>query len=123
MPKNFDTITAHTPVIFAVNICVARMLKHITRKDAESMLPLNSADDDLIHMSIRQRLESCKKFFSHWIGHCVVTGRYVVIGRDWISCDGISWIDAKTNELVDTEEFHSGSITMFGGPRDGEEVR
>jgi hypothetical protein len=52
----------------------------------------------------------------------VLNGRYEVTGRPWISRDGIEWIDARTSEPVDTEEFHNASITMMGGPCNGEVV-
>jgi len=49
-----------------------------------------------------------------------IGNRYQIIGQPWISRDGIEWIDSRTSEPVDTEEFHSASITLMGGPRDGE---
>ena len=55
------------------------------------------------------------KFSACWIG-----GKYVIVGRTWISRDGVEWIDSHTNEPVDTEEFHASSITMVGGPFNGE---
>ncbi len=52
-----------------------------------------------------------------------IGNRYQIIGQSWISQDGIEWIDARTSEPVDTEEFHSACITLIGGPRDGEVIR
>jgi hypothetical protein len=62
------------------------------------------------------------KFSASWIGGGIDNGRYEIIGRPWISRDGIEWIDNRTGEPVDTEEFHASSITMVGGPCDGEVV-
>ena len=49
-----------------------------------------------------------------------IGNRYEVTGRPWISRDGYEWIDARTSEPVDTEEFHNASITLIGGPFNGE---
>lgn len=51
-----------------------------------------------------------------------IGNRYQIIGQPWISQDGIEWIDAHTSEPVDTEEFHASSITMVGGPCNGEVI-
>jgi len=99
------------------------MMRAITRQDAENLLPSDPADDDLIQERIRIRLGECRKMLSHWIGHGVDNGRYEIMGRPWISRDGIEWIDNRTSEPVQTEEFHNASITLFGGPRDGEVIR
>ena len=113
-------ITTDTPTIYAIDATIERMMRAITRQDAENLLPLDSADDDLIQERIRIRLGECRKMIAHWIGHGVDNGRYEIIGRPWISRDGVEWIDARTSEPVDTEEFHNASITMVGGPFDGE---
>ncbi len=63
------------------------------------------------------------KFLARWIGGGIDNGRYEVTGQPWISRDGIEWIDNRTGEPVDTEEFHASSITMIGGPSDGEVIR
>lgn len=49
-----------------------------------------------------------------------IGNRYQIIGQPWISQDGIEWIDARTSEPVDTEEFDNAAITLIGGPQDGE---
>ena len=51
-----------------------------------------------------------------------IGNRYQIIDQPWISQDGIEWIDAHTSEPVDTEEFHNASITMVGGPFNGEVI-
>jgi hypothetical protein len=65
---------------------------------------------------MNHQLQAC------WIGGKLDNGRYVIVGRTWISRDGIEWIDNHTGEPVDTEEFHASSITMVGGPSDGEVI-
>jgi len=60
-----------------------------------------------------------KHYEARWTG---IGNRYQIIGQSWISQDGVEWIDARTSEPVDTEDFHNASITMFGGPSDGEVV-
>jgi len=62
------------------------------------------------------------KFSARWIGGGIDNGRYEIIGRPWISLDGIEWIDNRTGEPVDTEEFHNAPITLIGGPSDGEVI-
>ena len=59
------------------------------------------------------------KFSARWTE---IGNRYQIIGQPWISQDGIEWIDAHTSEPVDTEEFHNASITMVGGPCNGEVI-
>ena len=122
MTQERNAITPETPAVYAIDATVERMMRAITRRDAENLLPLDPADDDLIQERIRMRLGECRKMLSHWIGHGVLNGRYEITGRTWISRDGIEWIDARTNEPVDTEEFHNASITMMGGPCNGEVV-
>ena len=117
-----NAITTETPVIYAIDATVERMMRAITRRDAENLLPLDPADDDLIQERIRIRLGECRKMLSHWIGHGVDNGRYEIMGRPWISRDGIEWIDNRTGEPVDTEEFHNASITLIGGPCNGEVI-
>lgn len=63
-----------------------------------------------------------KHYEARWIGGGIDNGRYEVTGQPWISRDGIEWIDNRTGEPVDTEEFHASSITMIGGPSDGEVI-
>ena len=123
MTQERNAITPETPAVYAIDATVERMMRAITRRDAENLLPLDPADDDLIQQRIRMRLGECRKMLSHWIGHGVDNGRYEIMGRPWISRDGIEWIDARTSEPVDTEEFHDASITLIGGPRNGEVIR
>ena len=118
--ERIDNISEASSAVYAIDYTISRFLALVTREEMETLLPLNSADDDLIQERIRIRLGECRKYVSQWIGHGVENGRYEIIGRPWISRDGIEWIDARTSEPVDTEEFHNASITMFGGPRDGE---
>ena len=118
-----NVITTDTPTIYAIDATIERMMRAITRQDAENLLPLDPADDDLIQDRIRNALGECTKMISHWHGGCIDNGRYEICGRPWISRDGIEWIDNRTGEPVDTEEFHSASITLIGGPSDGEVIR
>ena len=118
-----NVITTDTPTIYAIDATVERMMCAITRRDAENLLPLDPADDDLIQERIRMRLGKCRKMISHWIGHGVDNGRYEIIGRPWISRDGYEWIDARNTDAVDCEEFDNATITLIGGPRDGEVIR
>jgi hypothetical protein len=122
MTEKMNHITSDTPTTIAVIICVGRMIRYISPEDAKNLIPLDEANDDLIHSMIRMMINDCRKFLAHWVGHGVSNGRYEVTGRPWISRDGIEWIDARTSEPVDTEEFHNASITMFGGPCNGEVV-
>ena len=118
-----NLITPESPAVHAIDVTVERMMRAITRQDAEHLLPIDPADDDLIQERIRMRLGECRKMLSHWIGHGVDNGRYEIMGRPWISRDGIEWIDKRTCEPMQTEEFHNASITLIGGPRDGEVIR
>ena len=118
-----NLITPESPAVHAIDVTVERMMRAITRQDAEHLLPSDPADDDLIQERIRMRLGECRKMLSHWIGHGVDKGRYEIMGRPWISRDGIEWIDKRTCEPMQTEEFHNASITLIGGPRDGEVIR
>ena len=122
MTEKMNHITSDTPTTIAVIICVGRMIRYISPEDAKNLIPLDEANDDLIHSMIRMMINDCRKFLAHWVGHGVSNGRYEVTGRPWISRDGIEWIDSHTNEPVDTEEFHASSITMMGGPCNGEVV-
>ena len=122
MTEKLNHITSDTPTTYAVTICVGRMIRYISPEDAKNLIPLDEANDDLIHSTIRMMINDCRKFLAHWVGHGVSNGRYEVTGRPWISRDGIEWIDARTSEPVDTEEFHNASITMMGGPCNGEVV-
>lgn len=116
-------ITTDTPTIYAIDATVERMMRAITRADAENLLPLDPADDDLIQERIRIRLGECRKYVSQWIGHGVDNGRYEIKGRPWISRDGYEWIDARNTDAVDCEEFDNATITLIGGPRNGEVIR
>ena len=120
MTQRDNHITTETPTAFAVTICVGRMIRYISPEDAKNLIPLDESTDDLIHATIRMMINDCRKFLAHWVGHGVSNGRYQIKDRTWISQDGIDWIDAHKGGLVDTEEFHSASITLIGGPRDGE---
>ena len=122
MTKRDNHITTETPTAFAVTICVGRMIRYISHEDAKNLIPLDESTDDLIHSTIRMMINDCRKFLAHWVGHSWPYGRYEVTGRPWISRDGIEWIDARTSEPVDTEEFHNASITMMGGLCNGEVV-
>ena len=123
MTQERNAITPETPAVYAIDATVERMMRAITRRDAENLLPLDAADDDLIQERIRMRLGECRKMLSHWIGGGIDNGRYEIMGRPWISRDGIEWIDKRTCEPMQTEEFHNASITLIGGPRDGEVIR
>lgn len=116
-------ITTDTPTIYAIDATIERMMRAITRQDAENLLPLDPADDDLIQERIRIRLGECRKYVSQWIGHGVDNGRYEIMGRPWISRDGYEWIDARNTDAVDCEEFDNATITLIGGPRNGEVIR
>ena len=122
MTQRDNHITTETPTAFAVTICVGRMIRYISHEDAKNLIPLDESTDDLIHSTIRIMINDCRKFLAHWVGHSWPYGRYEVTGRPWISRDGIEWIDARTSEPVDTEEFHNASITMMGGLCNGEVV-
>jgi hypothetical protein len=63
------------------------------------------------------------KFSARWIGGGIDNGRYEIMGRPWISRDGIEWIDDRNTDAVDCEEFDNAVITLIGGPRDGEVIR
>jgi hypothetical protein len=99
------------------------MIRYISPEDAKNLIPLDESTDDLIHSTIRMMINDCRKFLAHWVGHGVSNGRYQIKDRAWISQDGIEWIDAHKGGPVDTEEFHNASITLMGGPRDGEVIR
>ena len=86
------------------------------------MIPQDKSTDDLIHATIRMMINDCRKFLAHWVGHGVLNGRYEITGRTWISRDGLEWIDASTSEPVDGEEFDNASITLMGGPLNGEVI-
>lgn len=51
------------------------------------------------------------------------SGRYTaeVRGELWYSDDGDEWV-GRDGEPIDHEYFHSASIKLIGGPRDGEWV-
>lgn len=115
-------ITTDSSAIFAIDATIERMMRACTRQAVENLLPLDSTDDDLIQSRMRMQLGECVKMLSHWHGGSIDNGRYEICGRPWISRDGIEWIDARTSEPVDTEEFHSASITLIGGPSDGEVI-
>ena len=117
------SITADSPAVYAIDATIDRMLRVITRQDAENLLPIDGDDDDLIESRIRIRLNICRKMLAHWIGFGVDNGRYEICGQRWISRDGVEWIDSRTSEPVDSDEFHDASITLIGGPRDGEVIR
>ena len=123
MTQRDNHITTETPTAFAVTICVGRMIRYISPEDAKNLIPLDEANDDLIHSTIRMMINDCRKFLAHWVGHGVSNGRYEVTGRPWISRDGIEWIDARNTDAVDCEEFDNATITLIGGPRNGEVIR
>ena len=123
MTQRDNHITTETPTAFAVTICVGRMIRYISPEDAKNLIPQDKSTDDLIHATIRMMINDCRKFLAHWVGHGVSNGRYQIKDRSWISQDGIDWIDAHKGGLVDTDEFHNASITLMGGPRDGEVIR
>ena len=60
------------------------------------------------------------KFSARWKA---IGNRYQIIGQSWISQDGIEWIDARNTDAVDCEEFDNATITLIGGPRNGEVIR
>jgi hypothetical protein len=57
-----------------------------------------------------------------WVENSNGVGQYEIVGQDWVSHDGIEWINNRTGEPVDTEEFHATTISMVGGCCDGEVV-
>ena len=57
-----------------------------------------------------------------WVENSSGIGQYEIVGQSWISHDGIEWINERTGEPVDTEEFHATQISMVGGCCDGEVV-
>ena len=120
--ERIDDISEASSAVYAIDFTISRFLALVTREEMETLLPLNSADDDLIQERIRIRLGECRKYVSHWIGHGVDNGRYEIIGRPWISRDGYEWIDARNTDAVDCEEFDNATITLIGGPRNGEVI-
>ena len=122
MTQRDNHITTDTPTAFAVTICVGRMIRYISPEDAKNLIPQDKSTDDLIHATIRMMINDCRKFLAHWVGHGVLNGRYEITGRTWISRDGLEWIDASTSEPVDGEEFDNASITLMGGPLNGEVI-
>jgi hypothetical protein len=40
----------------------------------------------------------------------------------WVSEDGDEWRDSRTGKFPSSPEFQNCSITLIGGPRDGETV-
>jgi len=121
--ERIDNISETSSAVYSIDYTISRFLAIVTREEMGTLLPLDSANDDLIQERIRIRLDECRKFFAQWVGHGVSNGRYEIKGRPWISRDGYEWIDAHTSEPVDTEEFHASTITMFGGPCNGEDTK
>ena len=121
--ERIDDISEASSAVYAIDYTISRFLALVTREEMETLLPLNSADDDLIQERIRIRLGDCRKFLAHWVGHGVDNGRYEIKGQPWISRDGYEWIDARNTDAVDCEEFDNATITLIGGPRDGEVIR
>ena len=120
--ERIDNISETSSAVYAIDYTISRFLALVTREEMETLLPPNSADDDLIQERIRIRLDECRKFVAQWVGHGVSNGRYQIKNRSWISQDGLNWIDAHKGELVETEEFYNALITLIGGPRDGEVI-
>ena len=120
--ERIDNISEASSAVYAIDYTISRFLALVTREEMETLLPLNSADDDLIQERIRIRLDECRKFVAVWVGHGVSNGRYQIKNRSWISQDGLNWIDAHKGELVETEEFYNALITLIGGPRNGEVI-
>ena len=116
-----DTITANSPAMWAIEETIRRMVRVTTRKAVESLLPQDSAHDDLIQSCIRSQLDEQPKMLAHWIGS-LDNGRYAVFGKWWSSLDGTEWIDSLTGDLLDTEEFHRTQIMLLYGPMDGEVI-
>ncbi len=117
-----DQITANSPAMWAIDETVGRMMRVTTRKAVESLLPQDSADDDLIQSCIRAQLDERPMLLAHFVGGGPDNGRYEIFGKWWISLDGTEWIDSRTGDLLDTDEFHDASITLIGGPLDGEVI-
>jgi hypothetical protein len=46
---------------------------------------------------------------------CVIEGAYVIEENGWWSCDGKSWYCGD-----DDSDFHHTTITLVGGPADGQ---
>ena len=118
--ERIDDISEASSAVYAIDYTISRFLALVTREEMETLLPLNSADDDLIQERIRIRLDECRKFVAVWVGVGVVNGRYEIKRRPWISRDGYEWIDDRNTDAVDCEEFDNAVITLIGGPRDGE---
>ena len=118
--ERIDNISETSSAVYAIDYTISRFLAIVTREEMGTLLPLDSANDDLIQERIRIRLDECRKFFAQWVGHGVSNGRYEIKGRPWISRDGYEWIDDRNTDAVDCEEFDNAVITLIGGPRDGE---
>ena len=121
--ERINNISETSSAVYAIDYTISRFLALVSREEMETLLPLNSADDDLIQERIRIRLGECRKYVSQWIGHGVDNGRYEIKGRPWISRDGYEWIDARNTDAVPCEEFDNATITLIGGPRNGEVIR
>jgi hypothetical protein len=121
--ERIDNISETSSAVYSIDYTISRFLALVTREEMETLLPLNSADDDLIQERIRIRLNECRKFVAVWVGVGVVNGRYEIKRRPWISRDGYEWIDDRNTDAVDCEEFDNAVITLIGGPRDGEVIR
>lgn len=121
--ERIDNISETSSAVYSIDYTISRFLALVTREEMETLLPLNSADDDLIQERIRIRLNECRKFVAVWVGVGVVNGRYEIKRRPWISRDGYEWIDARNTDAVDCEEFDNAVIMLIGGPRDGEVIR
>ncbi len=117
-----DQITANSPAVWAIDEAIRRMMRVTTRKAVESLLPPDSADDDLIQSCIRSQLGERPQMFAHWTGGGVDNGRYEIFGRPWISINGLQWIDSRTGELAVSKEFRLTEITLVGGLMDGEVI-
>jgi len=121
--ERIHNISETSSAVYAIDYTISRFLALVSREEMETLLPLNSADDDLIQERIRISLGECRNYVSQWIGHGVDNGRYEIKGRPWISRDGYEWIDARNTDAVSCEEFDNATITLIGGPRNGEVIR
>ena len=121
--ERIDNISETSSAVYAIDYTISRFLAIVTREEMGTLLPLDSANDDLIQERIRIRLDECRKFVAVWVGVGVANGRYEIKGRPWISRDGYEWIDARNTDAVDCEEFDNATITLIGGPRNGEVIR
>jgi hypothetical protein len=64
------------------------------------------------------------KFSACWIGGGIDNGRYEITGLPWYSHNGDYWYEQGTSmdQIIDSDDFHASTITLIGGPRNGEVI-